>query len=681
MIKWVESHKASHCAPHIMINKILYYVTNTGKHLIQIPDSLIYSVIDTSHSTLGAGHPGPERTEQRIKEIYTFPKMSQLIHKYCKTCKSCLSVKGAPPKSAPIANYPLPFKPFSRVHMDILGVLPTCTSTKNKYILVFKDYLTRYVEITPLQNRETKTIANALLQCIIKPHSTPDVLISDNAAEFTSSLLKELCEMWNIKKAEIVARHPSSNSICERENAKIENYLRHFVSSNQHDWDQYLPFAQIALNTTYNTSIGTDPHFLLHSYHKRLPYHPHDYVSPFLHNKQENRKDFVHDYVGEMYTRSMAIRDQARQRLQYNTNKFTEYQHQNVLERKIEIGDSVYILDIKRPFQSPKLAKRWIGPYTVANIINERKYLLLCKVTGKTFVCHKDNFKLALCEVTSTQKLQDYPVLEGQTSEMKRQQAVIPRSNDSAYYMPLSAQHDRQRNKTEHQQRISPSGRFYCSNFSNSSLPPKRSNSEINIYKQKQTELRQTRSLTDINKTHSSLPHRVSIPSPHPIAIPRPSSLHGSTPDFSPPSSPLDSRKADPSFKPYASMANTVPISDRRLRSAINPSNTLPFPPPEKYRPPPLPTKTRDIPPPLPRKLRPIPPQLPQRQESLNSPTPSTSYSPPSLPPRALPQIFATPPPHIQRQIYRILHKILLLRKINFLYLKLSHLKEVHIVV
>src|SRR5215469_15352100 len=227
---------------------------------------------------------------------------------------------------------------------------------------------------------------------------------------------------------------------------------------------------------------------------------------------------------------------------------------------------------------------------------------------------------------------------------MKRQQAVIPRSNDSAYFMPPSTQHDRHRSKTEQQQVVSPSGRFYCSDFSNSSPPPKRSNSETDIYKQKQTEVRQTRSLTDINKTHPSLPHRVSIPSPHTIAFPRPSSLHGSTPDFSPPSSPLDSRKADPSFKPYASRENTVPISDRCLRSAINPSNTLPFPPPEGYKPSPLPTMTRDIPPPIPRKLRTIPPQTPQRQESLHSPTPSTSYSPFSLHPRSIPTPFATPP-------------------------------------
>src|SRR5215469_12810980 len=212
---------------------MLYYVTNIGQHLIQFPDSLIHSVIEMSHSFLGAGHPGPERTEQRIKELYTFPKMSQLVLKYCRSCSSCLSVKGAIPKPAPISNYPLPFKPFSRVHFDIIGRLPTCSQTGNKYILVFKDYLTRYVEITPLKDRTTTTIANAILNCIIKPHSTPDILISDNAAEFTSSLLQEICDMWHIKKSEITVRHPISNSICERENAKIENYLRHFVADNQ----------------------------------------------------------------------------------------------------------------------------------------------------------------------------------------------------------------------------------------------------------------------------------------------------------------------------------------------------------------------------------------------------------------------------------------------------------------
>ena len=39
LIKWVESHKKNRCAPHMIIDDILFYITNTGKHLIQVPDS------------------------------------------------------------------------------------------------------------------------------------------------------------------------------------------------------------------------------------------------------------------------------------------------------------------------------------------------------------------------------------------------------------------------------------------------------------------------------------------------------------------------------------------------------------------------------------------------------------------------------------------------------------------
>ena len=248
--------------------------------------------------------------------------------------------------------------------------------------------------------------------------------------------------MWNIKKSEITVRHPSSNSICERENAKIEYCLRHFVSDNQKDWDTYLPFAQIALNTTYNSSNGTDPHFLLHSYHKRLPYQPQDYVSPFLYKQQQNQKEFIHDYVGELYTTSMTIRDQVRHRLQSQTSKFTEYQHKNALERKISIGDCVYILDIKRPSQSPKLAKRWIGPYTIANIITDKKFLLLCKQTGKTFVCHMDNFKLALCDIHPTQKLQDYTELSHEQQSNKQHQNITTHSHNTGYFIPSNQAHN-----------------------------------------------------------------------------------------------------------------------------------------------------------------------------------------------------------------------------------------------
>lgn len=75
--------------------------------------------------------------------------------------------------------------------------------------------------------------------------------------------------------------HHSYNSIVERKNRSIENYLLNYANSSHKDWDKYLPFCLIYLNSSYNTSIGNTPH----SYVKLLPYSIPDYVSPFVNNK------------------------------------------------------------------------------------------------------------------------------------------------------------------------------------------------------------------------------------------------------------------------------------------------------------------------------------------------------------------------------------------------------------
>lgn len=48
----------------------------------------------------------------------------------------------------------------------------------------------------------------------------------------------------------------------------------------------------------------------------------------------------------------------------------------HALGRRTNIGDRVYILFIEPPHQSPKLARRWNGPYLVTNIFKFGKYIL-----------------------------------------------------------------------------------------------------------------------------------------------------------------------------------------------------------------------------------------------------------------------------------------------------------------
>ena len=45
---------------------------------------------------------------------------------------------------------PIPDGPWQRVSTDILGPLPSCKATGNKYVLLFIDYLTKYAEMIAL---------------------------------------------------------------------------------------------------------------------------------------------------------------------------------------------------------------------------------------------------------------------------------------------------------------------------------------------------------------------------------------------------------------------------------------------------------------------------------------------------------------------------------------------------
>ena len=56
--------------------------------------------------------------------------------------------------------------------------------------------------------------------------------------------------------------HPQTDGQTERVNRMIQEYLRHYVSAEQDDWDELLPLAEFALNDSYQESIGTTPFYL-----------------------------------------------------------------------------------------------------------------------------------------------------------------------------------------------------------------------------------------------------------------------------------------------------------------------------------------------------------------------------------------------------------------------------------
>src|SRR5215470_9946195 len=123
IIERIEASPENKVPPHEIVNGILYYVTDQYKRLIEVPDSMIISVLDLEHNSYLAGHPGQQRLENHIRQRYTFPKMNKLTTEFVDKCKSCLLIKGRNHPLAKILEYPILVLPFSRLNMDILGPL------------------------------------------------------------------------------------------------------------------------------------------------------------------------------------------------------------------------------------------------------------------------------------------------------------------------------------------------------------------------------------------------------------------------------------------------------------------------------------------------------------------------------------------------------------------------------
>ncbi len=87
-------------------------------------------------------------------------------------------------------TYPIPEKPWERIHIDTLE-LPM-SENGFKYLFVAIDYFSRSCILQPIENKRAGTIALVLYSRIIADFTTPRSIIIDNGSEFNKKIWRNL---------------------------------------------------------------------------------------------------------------------------------------------------------------------------------------------------------------------------------------------------------------------------------------------------------------------------------------------------------------------------------------------------------------------------------------------------------------------------------------------------------
>lgn len=221
-----------------------------------VPKGARWQVCRMNHDDIG--HVGSEKTLERMKKHYWFPKMSRFVKKYVASCIDCTYAKKTATNEGLLHPIPKVEIPFHTLHTDHLGPFVR-SKGGNTHILVTVDSFTKFVFIKPVKNTKTQNVIKALGD-IFDTFRNPDRIISDRGSCFTAHAFKRFCLDRGIKHVLNAVASPRSNGQVERYNRTIlDSLTAQNIRDDEKNWDKHLGRIQWGLNNTLQKTIGRAP--------------------------------------------------------------------------------------------------------------------------------------------------------------------------------------------------------------------------------------------------------------------------------------------------------------------------------------------------------------------------------------------------------------------------------------
>ncbi|KAK1334887.1 hypothetical protein QTO34_004458 [Cnephaeus nilssonii] len=274
---------------------------------------------------------------------YHFQGLTKTLENVVRGCQACQLVN-AKASATPEGKRERGDRPGVHWEIDFTEVKPA--KYRYKYLLVFVDTFSGWVEAFPTRHETATVVAKKILEDIFPRFGLPKVIGSDNGPAFVAQVSQGLARVLGINWKLHCAYHPQSSGQVERMNRTLkETMTKLSIETGFSDWTALLPYALFRARNTPN-SVGLTPFELLFGAPPPLAVDPWSDVSQ-LHAPQ-----------------SLLARLKALEILQKEVwAPLAEAYKPGELgvPHQFQVGDSVYV----RRHRAASLEPRWKGPYIV----------------------------------------------------------------------------------------------------------------------------------------------------------------------------------------------------------------------------------------------------------------------------------------------------------------------------
>lgn len=282
------------------------------------------------------------------------------IEQYVKACPVCAVAKhrsGRP--LGLLQSVADPHVPWEEIAMDFVVELPS--SNGHNVIWTIIDLFSKQAHFVPCRGLPSaRALAGLFIRHVYRLHGVPRRIISDRGVQFTARFWRQFLTRIGSSQGLSTAYHPSTNGAAERANAMVERYLRCYVSYQQDDWADLLPFAEVAYNNTVHRSTGLTPFRIVTGRDfTAIPELEDLTVEQGSPNEWSNR-------IGQVWPRVKSALNKAAMQYKHDADK------RRAAPPLFQVGDRVYLSTkyIKSKTPSRKLGPQYLGPFTISRVIN-----------------------------------------------------------------------------------------------------------------------------------------------------------------------------------------------------------------------------------------------------------------------------------------------------------------------